>query len=389
MKKIVVLVILLFTSLTLTSCMQKKDQEDTKLSTDKVISDSTKESVQSQNNVINKSHVDVQDKVEPKSLPVEKSNNIDEQKTISSTESSIENKMNIEPNNNTTKKTAWKKFGFNKNAVNKIIGTNSSKNIKDYGNELLKLNYKSIYSVNEAIILYKKYSSIDKRVNDTLYDLFCEYIYSMRDFYYDDQLQEFYTKKYSTDDYIKNGFTFFTNEEFDELEVDTSFLYRTFEKYLSDGLKDYNKIISDEEFQASGFYIMDDALFITWNELSERIIWREEYYKKYKDTDFKEQAYSLKKFNDVYLRIYTCEIVFGNTPPYDYEYDEEIDNESKKVDKELIESYKKFMAEHSDSEYYSIIKRVYDQFEKNDFTYQDDVMNALYINIFGKRFDTY
>jgi hypothetical protein len=278
-----------------------------------------------------------------------------------------------------TEEIKTKEFGFIESIESKLNKDNVAQDVKDYETALRKLNYLDINSVSEAIDIFKKYASEEKKVNDDLYDLFVDYICAMRDFYYDDQVQESYTSRYSTDDYIKNGFMFLQNEDIEELEVDTTFLYNTFKPYLSEGLNGLNYIYSEEQIQAGDtYYIMDMALWISWDQLAERLIMREEYYKKYKDTDFKEQAIDLKEFNDVYLRIYTCEAIIDNTPPYEYP-----DN---RLEEELLNSYKKFMQEHMDSEYYQTIKKIYEVFEQNDFTYNDEVMNDVYIAIFGKRF---
>lgn len=201
----------------------------------------------------------------------------------------------------------------------------------------------------------------------------------MRDYYYDDQIQESKTSSYSQDDYIENGFMFLENEGIEELEVDPTFLYNTFIPYLTEGLNDLNYIYSEEQKQAGDtFYIMDMALWISWDQLAERLIMREEYFKKYKDTEFKERAIELKELNDVYLRIYTCEAIIDNTPPYEYpDY---------RLYQEIVNSYKKFMKEHNDSEYYQTIKKIYEVFEQNDFIYNEEIMNEVYIDTFGKRF---
>ncbi len=208
-----------------------------------------------------------------------------------------------------------KEFGFSERLESKLNKENVTKNVKDYETALRKLNYLDINSVSEAIDLFKRYASDEKKLNDELFDLFIDYIYAMRNYYYDDHIQESNTSSYSQDDYIKNGFMFLENEGIEELEVDPTFLYNTFIPYLTEGLNDLNYIYSEEQKQAGDtFYIMDMALWISWDQLAERLIMREEYYKKYKDTDFRERAIEIKEFNDVYLRIYTCEAIIDNTP---------------------------------------------------------------------------
>lgn len=44
------------------------------------------------------------------------------------------------------------------------------------------------------------------------------------------------------------------------------------------------------------------------------------------------------------------------------------------------------MKEHNDSEYYQTIKKIYEVFEQNDFIYNEEIMNGVYIDTFGKRF---
>ncbi len=46
-------------------------------------------------------------------------------------------------------------------------------------------------------------------------------------------------------------------------------------------------------------------------------------------------------------------------------------------------SIQKFINEHSDSEYYPIIKKVYDKFEDNDFIYEWENLIEFYRSIFG------
>lgn len=272
-----------------------------------------------------------------------------------------------------------KHFGFSERVESQLNKENVANIVIDYETALKKLNYLDINSVSEAITLFKRYASDEKKLNDELFDLFIAYIYAMRDYYYDDQKQESYTSSYSQDDYIKNGFMFLENEGIEELEVDPTFLYNTFIPYLTEGLNDLNYIYSAEQKQAGHtFYMMDMALWISWDQIAERLIMREEYYRKYKDTDFKERAIELKEFNDVYLRIYTCEAIIDNTPPYEYpDY---------RLYQEIVNSYKKFMKEHNDSEYYQTIKKIYEVFEQNDFIYNEEIMNEVYIDTFGKRF---
>jgi len=320
----------------------------------------------------------VGNKAEPSNKPTEtvKTNNVIGE--VEKSDTSIISQNSSEETFN-TEEIKTKEFGFSESFESKLNKENVAQDVKDYETALRKLDYLDINSVSEAIDLFKKYASDEKKINDELFDLFVVYIYAMRDFYFNDQIQESYTSSYSQDDYIKNGFMFLANEGIEELEVDPTFLYNTFKSYLSEGLNDLNYIYSEEQIQAGDtYYIMDMALWISWDQLAERIIMREEYYKKYKDTDFKEQAIDLKEFNDVYLRIYTCEAIIDNTPPYEYP-----DN---RLGEELLNSYKKYMQEHMDSEYYQTIKKIYEVFEQNDFIYNDEVMNDVYIAIFGKRF---
>ncbi len=374
MKRFYLILIIALIFLTLFSSCSTSDNNS------KDASNSTSNYIKNQKDDYSMNKEQVEDKAELSDEPSEpvKTNNIIGEVENADT-SIISQNSSEETFNSDSEDIKPKEFGFSKNCESKLNKENVAQDVKDYENALRKLDYLDINSVSEAINLFKKYASNEKKINDELFDLFEIYICAMRDFYYDDQIQEEYTTDNSKEDYIRNGFMFLANEGVEELEVDPTFLYNIFKPYLSEGLNDLNYIYSEEQKQVGDtYYIMDMALRISWDQLAERIIMREEYYKKYKDTDFNEQAIGLKEFNDVYLRIYTCEAIIDNTPPYEYP-----DN---RLEEELLNSYKEFMHEHRDSEYYHTVKKIYEVFKQNGFCYNNEVMNDVYKAIFGKRF---
>ena len=94
---------------------------------------------------------------------------------------------------------------------------------------------------------------------------------------------------------ITNGIRINSSESGEYLASRPSFLYNEFGNYLSDSLREYEQIkmqelleIGDEEH--STYLIEDAALFISWDELSDRIIRLENYINKYPDTLEKEEA---------------------------------------------------------------------------------------------------
>ena len=268
-------------------------------------------------------------------------------------------------------------FKFYNNRVNDLINDiKLDKSIIIYQDEIGAYDFTNINSVDRALEAYKSYATEDKRFNDSLFEVFYSYIFAMKDFHYSDYYHESWLDERIYEECEKNGFMFLSVEGSSFLEVDPTYLYETFRPFLSDAINEKNKIISDEQQQTYGTpYCMDGGLCISWEQLMNRIITREDYYKKYINTEYADEAQDVKNENETYLRIYTGQFVLPNTPPH---VDSSLD-----LDPDLIESYKKFINEHSDSEYYPIIKKVYDRFEDNDFIYEWENLIEFYRSIFG------
>ncbi len=232
-----------------------------------------------------------------------------------------------------------------------------------------ELPINDINSIKKAVGKYKDLAGENYELNDNRFRVFRVFFYNLikseNDVIWDNYDK---VREYNLDMLKENGIRINSSESGEYLASRPSFLYNEFGNYLSDSLREYEQIkmqelleIGDEEH--STYLIEDAALFISWDELSDRIIRLENYINKYPDTLEKEEALNSIGY---YIWIYTASAL-DNTPVY----------QGNKLSESVMDSYKRFINTYEESNYYDVISGYYDILSKNGFYLNDDVIKYL------------
>lgn len=136
--------------------------------------------------------------------------------------------------------------------------------------------------------------------------------------------------------------------------------YRVLEKYsgfLQSEIRDY---ISYKALETERITNILDGYLISWDELAQNIIKIENYLGKYPNS-IKES----EMINDYQFYFHAYLFGFDNRPAFNYE--------TKKIDDELLSSYKRFVQTNKKSETAMILKEYIQVIEKNDNTLCEEV----------------
>jgi len=160
---------------------------------------------------------------------------------------------------------------------------------------------------------------------------------------------------------LDGGFKFVNLEGSFYPIIDFEFL----KKYSGNLNNDYNDYINLRAEESNNIYSRDAALMISWDELAERMIGSENYLVKYpQDSPRKVEAGRL------FLGYFSA-YIYGqdNTPTRDYSTNVVLD--------EVIQSYKKTIAENPDSKAATIISDLLSRLEKNKFLLDENLLGSL------------
>lgn len=235
-----------------------------------------------------------------------------------------------------------------------------------------QLPVNNIDSITEAVQKYKALAGENKDLNDRRFRVFRTFFYNFIENQNTLIGNEHSVLNEPNHEILKeNGLRINSSESGDYLNKRPSFMLNEFSIYLSDSLREYEQIemlesleIGDEEH--STYLIEDAALFISWDELSDRIIRLEDYLKRYPNTSERKNA--LSKI-DFYLWLYTASN-FDNTPVF-HGYN---------LNESLTKSYERFISKYKNSKYYELINGYYNVLKKNKFKLNDRVIEYLKSN---------
>lgn len=251
----------------------------------------------------------------------------------------------------------------------KTVIEDTNLNNDGYALFVAQLEVNNINSITEAVKKYKALAGEDKDLNDRRFRVFRTYFYNFIEKQNNLILNnESILNEPGQKTLKENGLRINFSESGEYLAKRPSFIFNEFGTYLSDSLREYEQIemlealeIGDEEH--STYLIEDAALFISWDELSDRIIRLEDYLKRYPNTSEKENA--LSKI-DFYLWLYTAS-VFDNTPVF----------QGYNLNESVKKSYERFLSNYKNSDYYEIINGYYEVLKTNKFKLNDSVMEYL------------
>lgn len=143
-------------------------------------------------------------------------------------------------------------------------------------------------------------------------------------------------------------------------EIDYNKL-KNYSKYLTQEITEYIEI---KNIESENPFLIGTSLVITWDELSERLIGVEEYLVKYPETLRLEE---LLRLYGEYLLIYLEGV--KDTPNYDYI--------TKELYDDVLESYKKLIANNKEGITKDIIERYLSILEENDNKINEEVKGKI------------
>lgn len=143
-------------------------------------------------------------------------------------------------------------------------------------------------------------------------------------------------------------------------EIDYNKL-KNYSKYLTQEITEYIEI---KNIESENPFLIGTSLVITWDELSERLIGVEEYLVKYPETLRLEE---LLRLYGEYLLIYLEGV--KDTPNYDYI--------TKELYDDVLESYKKLIANNKGGITKDIIERYLSILEENDNKINEEVKGKI------------
>lgn len=144
------------------------------------------------------------------------------------------------------------------------------------------------------------------------------------------------------------------------LNIDDTYLTK-YDKYISDERKDYQQILVNESEYPTA---MDACIMISWDELANRALKCEEFLAKYQNSSKRDEI--ANKYEGY---IYTYLSGLDNSPIIDYE--------TKKISEEVLNSYKKTVAENEGTKTEKIVKAYLKAIEEKGFKITGAVAEGL------------
>ncbi|MDR0660367.1 MAG: hypothetical protein LBG19_06100 [Prevotellaceae bacterium] len=219
-------------------------------------------------------------------------------------------------------------------------------------NDLLQLDNTSGKALIDAKEVLKKYfKNVSAKQCDSLYIAYYTYADLLRQYIYNDecysQVADNFYKTYDNFDELpkvyqpivkepnSHGITLEDiGEGCAELSFYPDYYYEIFKPYTTEATREYLKLMA---FERANEFLFDAAVYITWEELADRIINFEEYLDKYPNSIFAGNI--REKYNS-----YTSLLLIGcdNTPTFDW-----LDEDNRKLNADVLESYHKIIETYS------------------------------------------
>lgn len=235
---------------------------------------------------------------------------------------------------------------------------------KKYADKLDKTKIESVES------LTNKYREItinqSKKCTSKLFGEFWSYYYQFMESYEKKTLRNTAPSENSLKKIKKEinkvGWKIYAEEGALWIDENGSWFIENFGNSLTD---DWKKFLQQRKKEKNEGFEVDAVMLIPWDELRLRIIYWEDFLKKY-------PSFQEKSTIERYLSLYYFPPYLGgmdNTRIYDLQ--------TKKVDKDLIESYENFIKINKKSEYHKIVEGQYNILKKNSFIVSDQTLEEL------------
>jgi hypothetical protein len=244
--------------------------------------------------------------------------------------------------------------------------------VKKYAAFLDQQRSDDFYSIGKGVNYFKEnFADLSEMTTDSAFIEFRNFYYVVINegnsiMWMDEEFQSEFWKdssEYSPrvnaflDSLHNNGLRLSSSEGFFYIDEDPEFLHKNFKDFISESIEEYLKIRMNE--LEEGF--ADDAeLLISYDQLTERILYWEKYLKKYPNSFLKNDA----QFNySLYLNTFITGM--DNSSIWDEEW---------KLTPEMKETYLKFFKENEGKQSAQLVSDYYSLLEKNNFEYNDDIL---------------